>query len=138
MAPLGAQTTMSSPNSMTSILLNPLNTLQSLAQTLFLSLSGSSTQSKLPQPPPISAFLECDAALASALQLARVHQIKQMRIEELKSEVLGLEARLREVWGALEAGKRELVDIVEEGEDRIKAIENAKKGVSSGLRIFEY
>lgn len=115
--------------SMTDILLTPLDKLQKLSQTLFLSLGPA--QSKPPPPPGIFEFQEVDHALNSALQLARVHQINQGRIEELKSEVLGLEARLREVWSELEQGKRDLEEIIEEGDVRLKAIEKAKAGRSS-------
>jgi len=110
---------------MNEILSQPLTDLQSLSQSLFQSLSPA--QSKPPPPPPISSFLACDAALANAIQLARIHQNKQRRIERLKNEVLELEERWREVCMELESGKRELEGIVEEGEVRCRAIEEAKR-----------
>jgi mediator of RNA polymerase II transcription subunit 4 len=113
------------PTSMNEILSQPLTDLQSLSQSLFQSLSPA--QSKPPPPPPISSFLACDAALANAIQLARIHQNKQRRIERLKNEVLELEERWREVCMELESGKRELEGIVEEGEVRCRAIEEAKR-----------
>ncbi|KZP21057.1 hypothetical protein FIBSPDRAFT_910907 [Athelia psychrophila] len=109
---------------MKAILSQPLNDLQSLSQTLFLSLSPP--QSKPPPPPSIASFLACDGALAEAIQLARVHQTKQRRIEKLKEQVLDLEYRWREICSELESGKRELESMVEEGDVRCKAIEAAK------------
>jgi mediator of RNA polymerase II transcription subunit 4 len=112
--------------SMSATLLAPLNELQALAHILFLSLSPP--QSKPPPPPPISAFLECDKALASAMNLAHTHQIKQRRIDALEAEILDLEAQWREICTELAAGKVELEELIEEGNERIKAIEEAKKG----------
>ena len=111
---------------MSSTLLTPLNQLQGLAHTLFLSLSPP--QAKPPPPPPLSAFLECDRALASAINLAHIHQIKQRKIDALEAEILALECEWREICKELAQGKTELEELVEEGEVRIKAIEQAKKG----------
>ena len=111
---------------MSEIVLEPLNELHSLAQTLFHSLSP--TQAKPPTTPPITAFLEADAALAAAVDLARKHQVKQRRIERLKDKVLALEDSWREIIQGLEDGKRELEVILTEGEKRTKAIEDAKTG----------
>jgi len=111
--------------SMSATLLAPLNELQALAHTLFLSLSPP--QSKPPPPPPISAFLECDKALASAMSLAHAHQIKQRRIDALEAEILDLDTQWREICTELVAGKSELEELIEEGGERIKAIEEAKK-----------
>lgn len=111
---------------MSSILLAPLVDLQGLAHTLFLSLSPP--QTKPPLAPPLSAFVECDKALASAVNLAHVHQIKQRRIESLEQELYDLEARWREICTELAVGNKELEGIIEDGEDRIKSIEEAKKG----------
>lgn len=112
--------------SMTDAFLKPLDKLQKLSHSLFQSLAP--TQSRAPLPPPIEEFFEADAALAAALQQARVHQVNQRRIEDLITEVLGLEARLREVWAELEKGKRELEEIIEEGDERVHAIDKAKDG----------
>jgi mediator of RNA polymerase II transcription subunit 4 len=109
---------------MNAILSQPLANLQSLSQSLFQSLSPA--QSKPPPSPSISSFLAYDAALASAIHLARVHQNKQRRIERLKKEVLELDERWREICTELERGKKELEGMVEEGEVRCKAIEEAK------------
>ena len=111
---------------MSTILLAPLNELQSLSHTLFLSLSPA--QTKPPPPPPLSAFLTCDTALSDALNLAYRHQMGQRKIEALEVEILHLESRTREVCMELEAGKRELEEIIAEGEERIKSIEKAKEG----------
>ena len=112
--------------SMSSTLLTPLNQLQGLAHTLFLSLSPP--QAKPPPPPSLSAFLECDQALVSAINLAHIHQIKQRKIDSLEAEILALECEWREICKELAQGKTELEELVEEGEARIKAIEQAKKG----------
>lgn len=114
------------PQSMSSILLAPLNDLQSLAHTLFLSLSPP--QTKPPPPPPLSAFLDCDRDLAAAVNLAHVHQIKQRKIESLEQELLDLEGRWREICQELFRGNKELEEMIVEGEERTKAIEDAKKG----------
>lgn len=112
--------------SMSEILLAPLNELQALANTLFLSLSPP--QTKPPPQPPLSSFSECDKALASAINLAHVHQIKQRKIDVLEAEILELEAQWREICAELASGKAELEGLIEEGDERIKAIEEAKKG----------
>jgi mediator of RNA polymerase II transcription subunit 4 len=112
--------------SMSSILLTPLNQLQGLAHTLFLSLSPP--QTKPPLPPPLSAFLECDRALASAINLAHIHQIKQRKIDALEAGILALECEWRQICKELALGKTELEELVEEGDARIKAIEQTKKG----------
>ncbi|KIM90579.1 hypothetical protein PILCRDRAFT_188568 [Piloderma croceum F 1598] len=109
---------------MNAILSQPLADLHSLSQALFQSLSPA--QSKPPPPPPISSFLACDAALANAIHLARVHHNKQRQIEKLKEEVLELDERWREICAELEGGKRELESMIEEGEVRCRAIEEAK------------
>ena len=111
---------------MSSTLLAPLNQLQGLAHTLFLSLSPP--QTKPPLPPPLSAFLECDQTLASAINLAHIHQIKQRKIDTLEAEILALEREWREICKELAQGKTELEELIEEGEARIKGIEQAKKG----------
>lgn len=72
--------------------------------------------------------MEADAKLAAAVKLARKHQIKQRRIERLKDEVLAMEERWRDIIQGLEDGKRELEVILTEGDERMKAIEEAKAG----------
>lgn len=114
---------------MSSTLLAPLNELQALSHTLFLSLAPP--QSKPPPPPPLSAFLDCDKALASAINLAHVHQIKQRKIDVLEAEILELESQWRDICTELANGKVELEELIEEGDERIKAIDEAKKGVCS-------
>jgi len=116
-------------SSMSSILMGPLNELQALSQTLFLSLSPP--QTKPPPPPPLDAFLQCDRALAQALSTAQTHQIKQRNIETLEKEILDLDTQWRNICEELTKGKKELEELIEEGEERLKAIEQAKKGVLS-------
>jgi len=116
-------------SSMTSILLAPLDQLQSISHTFFLSLSP--IQSKPPPPPPLSSFLACDEVLSSAINLARKHQVKQRQIDALEKDILELEAQWREIVSGLENGRKELEEVIEEGEERIKAIEQAKKGIYS-------
>ncbi|KAG6897198.1 hypothetical protein C0992_003495 [Termitomyces sp. T32_za158] len=122
--------------SMSNILLAPLNELQALAHTLFLSLSPTPTRP--PPPPALAAFLECDKALSSAVNLAHKHQIKQRKIDALEQEILELEARWREIASALEGGKRELEEMIEEGEERMKAIELAKNAAIPYPELLAY
>ena len=111
---------------MSELLMGPLQSMQSLAQTFFMSLSPPSTRP--PPPPAASLFIECDIALAAAVRQARVHQMKQRKIEELKAEVLDLDAQLMDLWGELELGKQELEKIIDEGNERLEAIADARKG----------
>jgi len=115
--------------SISETLLSPLNELQALTHTLFLSLAPS--QTKPPPPPPLSAFLECDRALAEAINLVHVHQIKQRKIDALEAEILQLESQWRDICTQLAKGKAELEEIIEEGDERITAIEEAKRGALS-------
>ena len=114
--------------SMSEILLDPLARLQTLSHTLFQSLGPP--QTRPPPPPSVSELLAVDAQLAGAMHLARAHQVKQRRIEQLKDEVLDLDRRWRDTVRTLDEGRRELDAIVREGEERIKAIEEAKAGTS--------
>jgi len=109
---------------MTDTLLAPLNDLQALSQMFFQSLS--SAQGRQAQPPPISALLGVDAALSSAVKLARTHQVKQRKIEKLKDEVLNLEGKWREIVRELDQGKRDLEVLLADGEERVQAIDDAK------------
>ncbi|KAF9815091.1 hypothetical protein IEO21_04788 [Rhodonia placenta] len=121
---------------MSDILLDPLNQLQTLSHQLFLSLGP--TQARGPPPPPTSSFLAVNATLASAVQLARRHQVKQRAIERLKSEVLALDTRWREIVCALEQGTRELAALVKEGDERIKAIEDAQAAAIPYPELLAY
>jgi mediator of RNA polymerase II transcription subunit 4 len=125
-APVPSAIVQEDVDSMSAILLAPLNELQALSQTLFLSLSPP--QSKPPMPPSFSSILECDKALASAINLAHLHQIKQRKIDALEAEILDLDAQWREICVELSTGKAELEELIEEGDQRIKAIDEAKKG----------
>ena len=119
---------------MSELLLEPLNRMQDLSRTLFQSLSPPATRP--PPPPSASQFIECDKALAEAVQATRVHQMKQRRIEDLKAEILQLDARLMHLWSDLEQGKRDLEAILDEGDERLMAIEQARKGEIDYRGIF--
>ena len=128
-APLVAQTIAESEveYSLTASLLAPLNELQSLSQTLFLALSPP--QTKPPPMPPVATLLNCDRALASAISLAHIHQLKQRKIDALEAEILDLDAQWRQICVELAEGKTELEEMIEGGETHIKAIDQAKKGL---------
>ncbi|KAH8989828.1 vitamin-D-receptor interacting mediator subunit 4-domain-containing protein [Lactarius akahatsu] len=119
-----------------SLLLGPLNHLNSVAQQLLQSLSPPHT--KPPLPPSINALAEADAALASAVQLAHIHQNKQKRIEALESDVLALENSWRNVIVQLEEGRRDLEVIIAEGDVRLDAIEQAKAGAIPYPELLAY
>ncbi|KAI9510531.1 vitamin-D-receptor interacting mediator subunit 4-domain-containing protein [Russula earlei] len=105
---------------MTTLLLDPLNHLNGVAQQLFRSLSPPHT--KPPPPPP----------------LAYHHQKRQQRIEALKTEVLALEDSWRTVIMQLEQGRRDLEAIISEGEARLDAIEQAKAGAIPYPELLAY
>ena len=113
--------------SMSDQLLKPIEEFQRLSQALFLSLSGDQTARRVPLP-SVSSFVECDAQISHALDIARTHQIKQRKIEALKQEILDLNAQWRHVCSELEAGKQELEIMIKEGEERIESIDRAKYG----------
>jgi len=56
----------------------------------------------------------------------------------LETEILDLEAQWRNICEELSKGKKELEEFIEEGEERLKAIEQAKKGVTSWLMYKTY
>ena len=113
--------------SMSDQLLKPIEEFQRLSQALFLSLSGDPTARRVPLP-PVSSFIECDAQISRALDIARTHQIKQRKIEILKQDILDLNAQWRHICSELEAGKQELEIMIKEGEERIESIDKAKYG----------
>lgn len=113
--------------SMSDQLLKPIEEFQRLSQTLFLSLSGDQSARRV-LPPSVSAFIECDAEISRALDIARTHQIKQRKIETLKQEILDLNIQWRHICAELEAGKQELEIMIKEGDERIGSIEKAKYG----------
>ena len=123
-----------SQDSMTHLLLGPLNHLNSVARQLFQSLSPPHT--KPPPPPAIAALTKADTALAEAIQLAHIHQKKQQGIEALKAEVLSLEAS----WAMmqLEEGRRDLEAIISEGDVHLDAIEQAKADTAVLINISNY
>lgn len=120
--------------SMNDQLLKPIEEFQRLSQALFLSLSGDQNARRV-HPPSVSAFIQCDAEISRALDIARTHQIKQRKIEALKREILDLNAQWRHICSALEAGKQELEIMIKEGDERIESIEKAKDG-AFGLELF--
>ncbi|TFK51855.1 hypothetical protein OE88DRAFT_1628885 [Heliocybe sulcata] len=120
---------------MTSILLDPLTRLHALSQSLFLSLSPTP---KPPPPPPVSAFLETDSAIAAAVSLARVHQIRQRKIERLKDEILELDRQWMDIVREMEVGRRALERMIEEGEERIGEIEKAKEAAIPYPELLAY
>ncbi|KAF5377798.1 hypothetical protein D9757_008094 [Collybiopsis confluens] len=111
-------------SSMSSMLLDPLNQMENLAQTLFFSLSPAQAK---PPAPRLEAFIECDKALADAVNLSYKHQIKQRKIERLKSEILELDTRWRQICIELEMEKRELETMIEEADERLDSIEQTRK-----------
>ncbi|KAF9785015.1 vitamin-D-receptor interacting mediator subunit 4-domain-containing protein [Thelephora terrestris] len=117
--------TANSKPSMSDQLLKPIEEFQRLSQTLFLSLSGDQAARRV-SPPSVAAFIECDAEISRALDVARTHQIKQRKIETLKQEILELSAQWRHICSELESGKQELEIMIKEGDERIEAIEKAK------------
>ncbi|KAG7093971.1 hypothetical protein E1B28_007601 [Marasmius oreades] len=120
--------------SMSTILLGPLNELQTLSQALFLSLSAPQKQ----PPPPVSSLLACDQALSAAVNLTYRHQLKQRRIESLKSEILDLDERWQRICTELELEKRELEQLISEGDERIETIEQAKKASIPYPELLSY
>ncbi|KAH8831730.1 vitamin-D-receptor interacting mediator subunit 4-domain-containing protein [Flagelloscypha sp. PMI_526] len=121
---------------MSDILLNPLNDLQDLSQTLFHALSPSHTR-----PPPVPSlhlFAEVDQALCAAINLAHTHQVKQKRIEQLKKDILELDARWKEICEELYRGKVELEEMLEEGDTRIKAMSQAKEAAIPYPDLLSY
>lgn len=114
---------MAEPESMRSMLEQPISQLQTLSQALFTALSSG----HVPEP-PIAALAACDASLAEAMRLTRIHLMKQKRIEQLMDEVYELDAQLIEVVETLATGQRDLQAIIEEGEERIASADKAKKG----------
>ncbi|EIN09643.1 hypothetical protein PUNSTDRAFT_143134 [Punctularia strigosozonata HHB-11173 SS5] len=129
-----SQTALTTPA--TDALLEPLNDLQSLAHTLFASLSPAHT--KPPPAPPLTAFLDADARLADAVALARVHQARQRRIEALKADIGRLDARWRDICAELERGRRELEAAIEEGEVRVRAMQKAKDAAVPYPELLSY
>jgi mediator of RNA polymerase II transcription subunit 4 len=114
---------LSASSSASAAILEQLNELQALSQKLFLSLGPP--QAKPPPIPPISAFLECDAKLSAILARTYTHQMKQMRIEQLKNDIIGLDTRWRDICLELEQDQSQLEAIIKEGEKRIEAAELA-------------
>ncbi|KAH7094042.1 vitamin-D-receptor interacting mediator subunit 4-domain-containing protein, partial [Auriculariales sp. MPI-PUGE-AT-0066] len=121
---------------MNSILLEPLENLHRLTIQLFQSLGPPSTK---PPPPPTAAdLLQADLALASALHVARAHQRRQRRIEELVAEIGVLDESLRDVFKALGDGKRELEDILDDADERLATIDRAKEAAIPLPELLAY
>ena len=136
MANTTATVTTNSKLSMSDQLLKPIEEFQRLSQTLFLSLSSDQTARRVP-PPSVSAFIECDAEISRALDIARTHQIKQRKVEALKQEILDLNAQWRHICSELEAGKQELEVMIKEGDERIESIQKAKYGRLISVLLFD-
>jgi len=113
---------------MNAVLLEPLDRLHRLVVQLFQSLAPPN--SKPPPPPTAADLLQADLQLASALHTARAHQRRQRRIEELISEITGLDDELRDVFKTLGEGKSGLEDILDDADERLTAINRAKEGMS--------
>ncbi|KAL1701937.1 hypothetical protein EV121DRAFT_282239 [Schizophyllum commune] len=116
------------PSSMSEQLLQPLEELQALAHKLFASLAPA--QGKTHPPPSAEAFVACNERLSHAVSVAYAHQVKQRQIEALAAEILELDARWREVCVTLQEDKRALEGILREGDERLKAIEQAREGAT--------
>ncbi|KAG8893850.1 hypothetical protein FRC01_013319, partial [Tulasnella sp. 417] len=109
---------------MREILSVPLAQFETLTNQLFVSLStvtpagaSYSLSNPLTAPAPdVESFAQCEAALAEALNQARLHQIKQRRIEHLKEEIVSLDWRLNDICEQLKRDKGELEDIIREAE----------------------
>ena len=112
-------------------LLKPIE-FQRLPKTLFISLSSDQTARRIPLP-SVSSFIECDAQIFRALDVARTHQIKQRKIEALKQDILDLNAQWRHICSELEAGKQELEIMIKEGDERIESIDKAKYGLVTSI-----
>lgn len=119
---------MAQQESMREMLEKPISQLQALSQTLFTALNSG----QLPDP-PVAALAACDANLAEAMRLVRIHLLKQKQIEQLMDEVCDLDAQLVEIVETLSKGQRELQAIINEGEERIEASEKATAGM---LMVF--
>ncbi|CAG7848706.1 SubName: Full=Uncharacterized protein {ECO:0000313/EMBL:CCA69071.1} [Serendipita indica DSM 11827] len=113
---------MSEPESMRNMLERPISQLEALAHGLFTSLASGNT----PEP-PIAELAACDANLAEALQLARIHLLKQKQIEQLMDEIHELDRQLVDIVETLATGQRDLQAIIEEGEERIASADKAEK-----------
>ncbi|KZP01701.1 hypothetical protein CALVIDRAFT_532476 [Calocera viscosa TUFC12733] len=118
-------------------LLQHLDRLNELSFSLFSSLVPSSSAPPRPLPDP-SAFLAVDKSFAEALRWARVHQLRQGRIERLKTEVGALEEEMRAVLEALEEGGRELEEMVGEGDAELVSINHAKENPIAYPELMQY
>lgn len=116
---------MSTQESMREQLERPIAQLESLSQMLFSALASN----QVPPDPPIEELAACDIMLAEGMRSARIHLLKQQKIDSLMDEVYELEAQLVEIVEYLAKGQRELQAIMEEGRDRLTAAEIATRGV---------
>lgn len=123
--------TMAQQESMRDMLEKPISQLQALSQSMFSAMSSG----QLPDP-PIAALAACDASLAEAMRLVRIHLLKQKQIEQLMDEVCELDSQLVEVVDGLSKGQRELQAIIDEGEDRITSAEKATGRMCISSRFY--
>jgi len=118
------------------LLLKPLNRFEKCAEELFRSLSVPN--SSRPAGPSPDDLLAADAELAAALQQVRRHEVNQRRVEQLKDEVLDLDSKLRHVWSTLEESRKELEDVLEEGDLRLKEMDSVAKGAVPYSALLAY
>lgn len=132
---------MASSPSMTDTLSVPLNTFTHLSTSLFQSLSSQPHTHGGRQgepPPPISAFLAAETALADALVETAAHQRRQHHIDRLVSEIGKLDARWREIVVEIERGRKELESVVREGEERVEGIKKAQEAAIPYPELLAY
>ncbi|KAG8942068.1 hypothetical protein FRC04_003871 [Tulasnella sp. 424] len=123
----------SSPASMREVLSIPLAQFEALTNQLFASLAtvpptaAAYSFSNSLTAPDVESFVHCEVALAEALNQARLHQIKQRRIEQLKEDIVALDWRLNDICEKLKEDKSALEEIIREAEVRVKAIDRTEK-----------
>ncbi|KAI6126472.1 vitamin-D-receptor interacting mediator subunit 4-domain-containing protein [Pisolithus croceorrhizus] len=89
-------------------------------------------------PPPVSAFLSAETALAHALVETAAHQRRQHHINRLVSEISKLDARWRELVVEIEQGRKELESVVREGEERVEGIKKAQEAAMPYPELLAY
>ncbi|KAG8964930.1 hypothetical protein FRC05_003536 [Tulasnella sp. 425] len=129
----------SSPASMREVLSIPLAQFEALTNQLFASLAtvpptaAAYSFSNSLTAPDVESFVHCEVALAEALNQARLHQIKQRRIEQLKEDIVALDWRLNDICEKLKEDKSALEEIIREAEVRVKAIDRTEKAYAQNL-----
>lgn len=128
---------------MREVLSIPLAQFEALTNQLFASLAtvpptAAYSFSNSLTAPDVESFVHCEAALAEALNQARLHQIKQRRIEQLKEDIVALDWRLNDICQKLKEDKSELEEIIREAEVRVKAIDRTEKASIPADYILAY